>query len=157
MIIKLILFFILNILVYSLLLFSLKQIKLYQNIYKLSPPSHQTKKQTPSFGGLGLLLTLSLSLFLFGFYTKELLWLLTLILSFGGIGFLDDFLSNLHHKNKGLSAPQKFLTQVILGSFLLFIYSFFIAPLSPFSFLFAKATSCSAFKRATLPISRKYI
>ncbi|MBT3261283.1 phospho-N-acetylmuramoyl-pentapeptide-transferase [bacterium] len=128
--IKLFLFVIFNICFYLALIFILKKIHIYQHIYKLTPETHQSKKHIPSFGGLGILIGLLLSFFLFRLYTPETVWLLALTIVFGLIGLTDDLLSTFHRQNKGLSAKQKMLLQTSAAFIFLLSYSFFFTSLS---------------------------
>ena len=49
-------------------------------------------------------------------------WMLLLtFLLFGGIGFIDDFISIFRHQNEGLTPRQKFLTQLIFSGIIVLI------------------------------------
>jgi len=119
-----------------LLIFTLKKMSVYQQIYELSPHSQKSKGKTPSFGGIGIVLGVLLGQLLLKLFSPETLWLSALLVSFAGIGFVDDFLSVFHKSNKGLSAKVKFGLQVLLGIILLAIYHKYIFPLSVIDFLF---------------------
>ncbi len=132
---KFILLFFVGVVFYWLLIIFLKQIKIYQPIYDLSPGSHQQKSKTPSFGGIGILFILSLGIIIFKLFSPIILWLYLVFLSFVILGFVDDFLSVKSHKNKGFSAKQKFLLQIIITFVLLSVYTIFINKVGIINFL----------------------
>ena len=60
---------------------------IFQKIYDLSPSSHKDKVKTPSFGGLGIILTAIIGTLLLCPLTKLSIWWLCIIILFGFIGF----------------------------------------------------------------------
>lgn len=126
--IKYILLFIIGLLVQRTLLSWLKKQRAYQPIYESSPTTHQKKAKTPSFGGVGIIITLFLSGLFFS-YSTESLWCLYTTLASALIGLLDDTLATVYGKNKGLSARYKFLLQNLLAILSLSVLQFFIMPL----------------------------
>lgn len=111
---------------------TIKTLKINQHIYALTPVSHQVKKLTPSFGGVGLVLSIVLGVILFRFFEPKVIWWLAVVVSFSFLGFIDDFLSFKRKDNQGLTAKLKFLLQVMVSLFFLFIYSFLFYPLTGF-------------------------
>jgi len=93
--------------------------RVFQPIYELGPDTHQDKSSVPSFGGIGILLSLFAGLSLFSIFDPRLIWVAVLMFVFGMIGFIDDYLSYKKGKNKGLSAKQKFWIQI--GSAVVFL------------------------------------
>ncbi len=85
------------------------------------------KKGTPTMGGVMILLSLTVSTLLWTDIFNIFIWLLLFItLSFGLIGFIDDYLKLNKFSHKGLSGKMKLLLQVaitFLFSFLLFSFS----------------------------------
>jgi len=104
--------------------------KTFQKIYKLSPKSHQKKASTPSFGGVGIALSMILATALFWPLSPAALWVVGVFLSFAGIGFWDDWLSLKGEKNRGLSAKEKFVIQLVISIGLLTIYTQLFGALS---------------------------
>ena len=96
---------------------------------RLDGPEWQisAKKGTPTMGGSMILISLTLSTLLWTDIFNIYIWLLLfLTLSFGGIGFIDDYLKLSRFSHKGLSGKLKLLLQFIfslLFSILLFYYS----------------------------------
>ena len=72
------------------------------------------KKGTPTMGGTMILLSLTVSTLLWTDIFNIFIWLLLFItLSFGFIGFLDDYIKLNKFSHKGLSGKMKLLFQVI--------------------------------------------
>ncbi len=81
----------------------------------------EAKKGTPTMGGALILLALTVSVLLWTDIYNIYTWLILFItLSFGLIGFADDYLKLKKYSFKGLSGKIKILTQSIIG--LIFCY-----------------------------------
>lgn len=126
---------ILALVIQYLLIFVLKKVSVYQQIYELSPNTHQAKGKTPSFGGIGIVVGIILGQVILRLWSPEIIWLTLLMLAFAGIGLIDDGLSIFHKSNKGFSAKSKFGLQIIAGAILLAGYHFYMFPLSLYDFL----------------------
>ncbi|MEK9657585.1 MAG: phospho-N-acetylmuramoyl-pentapeptide-transferase [bacterium] len=136
MFLKLFFIFITSLFCFWALIYILNKRHIFQYIYKLTPPTHQHKTHIPSFGGCVFLLMIILSYFLFEFTTPKIGWILCCFFTFSLIGFGDDLISALRHKNDGLSAKAKFLLQCLSACLLMLYFHFYIEPLSLFYFLF---------------------
>tara|TARA_B100001093_G_scaffold505200_1_gene562183 strand:- start:79 stop:1155 length:1077 start_codon:yes stop_codon:yes gene_type:complete len=76
------------------------------------PSTHFKKSGTPTMGGLLILASLLISTLLWAnLENKYIIYLIFIILSFGLIGFLDDYRKLT--KNKGISAKSKIIMQLI--------------------------------------------
>ncbi|MCB9492782.1 MAG: phospho-N-acetylmuramoyl-pentapeptide-transferase [Epsilonproteobacteria bacterium] len=76
------------------------------------PDSHHKKNNTPTMGGLLVILIGMLTMLLWSNLCKPNVWIFLLtMICFGILGFIDDW-SKIFHK-KGISAKQKFLAQFI--------------------------------------------
>src|SRR5512147_456720 len=63
------------------------------NVREDTPEGHKVKAGTPSMGGMLILLSLSLATLLFADLSNRLVWTVLLVtVSFGAIGFWDDYL-----------------------------------------------------------------
>ena len=96
----------------------LRRMKAGQSIKEIGPTWHMTKQGTPTMGGL---------MFIFGtiVMVAVLSWpdlengvlggvfVLLFALVFGVIGYIDDYFKVKKHENTGLTAPQKFLLQLV--------------------------------------------
>src|SRR5690606_19765197 len=81
------------------------------------PESHlQTKQGTPTMGGMLLLLALSISTLLWADLGTPYVWIVfSVTISFGAIGFYDDFLKLTRRSHHGLSGKGKLLAQFVDG------------------------------------------
>lgn len=97
----------------------LKKLKTGQNI-NIYIEAHRNKAGTPTMGGLIFIIpTFAITLFLLLTgkieYSVNLVIVLFVFLSYGLIGFLDDFISLKRKTNKGLTQFQKILLQLIVA------------------------------------------
>jgi len=85
------------------------------NVREDTPETHTKKNNTPTMGGLFILMIFFINTFLWNNLYKIEVWLFVLCLAlFGIIGFLDDW--KKIHKQKGISARAKFLMQLGSGA-----------------------------------------
>ena len=93
----------------------LRSFKFGQNVRLDGPESHLMKQGIPSMGGFIFLSVLTvMGTFLSGF-NAEILFMILVTLSFGLIGFLDDYLKVKKKSSDGLSARHKMLYLLIFG------------------------------------------
>ncbi len=93
----------------------LRRLKVGQSIREEGPKSHFKKSGTPTMGGIIIVLAVIISLFTSGYYTQEVWAALFFTVSFGFIGFLDDYIKVVLKRNLGLRAYQKILGQFIFA------------------------------------------
>lgn len=98
----------------------LRRLHAQQSIREEGPESHQAKSGTPTMGGLFMMLALVVGIFLFSRLDIAMGSLLLLALGHCLLGFFDDFVKAVKHRNLGLTAKQKLLGQFILAG--LFLY-----------------------------------
>ncbi len=109
---------------------ALRRLHLAQPILEIGPSWHLSKAGTPTLGGLGFIAGIGASALCCGvflFFRREnsalnavsLLYLFA-VLS-GGIGFFDDYCKLRKKENKGLSAWQKYLLQLLAAALFLFL------------------------------------
>ena len=99
---------------------------LYQSIRSDGPKSHiENKSQTPSMGGLIIIISIIFSTFLWSDILNKNIWvLLFTLISFGAIGFYDDYQKFVHSSSDGISGKKKLILQIIISSFIAyFIFS----------------------------------
>ncbi|MFD1928962.1 phospho-N-acetylmuramoyl-pentapeptide-transferase [Sporosarcina siberiensis] len=109
----------------------LRRMKFGQSIREEGPKTHQKKAGTPTMGGLIFTLsiiisTLALS-YIFEVLTTQTIVLLLVLIGFGVIGFLDDFIIVVKKKNDGLSSLQKLIGQILVA-----VAAFFLLKLGSF-------------------------
>jgi phospho-N-acetylmuramoyl-pentapeptide-transferase len=95
-----------------------------QQIRDDGPKAHMGKAGTPTMGGLLIILSLVLAIFMWGDLKNRYIWVLIVSLAgFGAIGFMDDYLKVARKNHKGLLAYQKFGLQIVLASLIgIFLY-----------------------------------
>lgn len=83
------------------------------------PKWHESKSGTPTMGGVAFIVSTFLTVafsFLMNWEQNVNMWLLAGVLVFYGlIGFVDDFIKLFMKRNLGLTSRQKFLAQVVIS------------------------------------------
>lgn len=93
----------------------LRKIKCGQYILE-DVKAHASKAGTPTMGGLLIIFSLAISIFLWADLTNAYIWQTMFVFSgFGLVGFWDDMTKLRHHKNLGLSARAKFGGQILVA------------------------------------------
>jgi phospho-N-acetylmuramoyl-pentapeptide-transferase len=94
----------------------LAQFKGGQPIRSDGPQSHFSKAGTPTMGGALILVTVFLSVMLWGDLRNRYVWLvLVVMLGFGAIGWYDDWIKIVRRDPNGLKSRWKYLLQSIFG------------------------------------------
>jgi phospho-N-acetylmuramoyl-pentapeptide-transferase len=97
----------------------LRRLKFGQSIRDEGPQSHQKKTGTPTMGGIVFLLSIVITTFVMtGKYSEpgpETYLMLLVLVGFGLLGFLDDFIKVVMKRNLGLTSKQKLLGQIIIS------------------------------------------
>ncbi|MCM8796009.1 MAG: phospho-N-acetylmuramoyl-pentapeptide-transferase [Candidatus Omnitrophica bacterium] len=77
---------------------------------------HAKKQDTPTMGGILILMALFFSTFLWAdIFNKHILLVSFVTLWLGITGFIDDYLKHIHKKSKGLRPLAKLSSQILLG------------------------------------------
>src|SRR6267143_1485928 len=94
----------------------LRRLQVGQYIREEGPQAHQTKKGTPTMGGLLILAGIIIPTLLWANLTNRNVWIAVLsTLAFGAIGFADDYLKVVKKQNLGLSGRSKLYFQLAIG------------------------------------------
>ena len=94
----------------------LAQYNIGQSVRDDGPESHFSKAGTPTMGGLLILVSIVISTLLWSDLTNEKVWLvLAVTVSFGVIGWVDDYKKVALGNSKGLSSKQKYFWQSVFG------------------------------------------
>ena len=87
-----------------------------QSIREEGPASHQSKAGTPTMGGLLILTALGASTILWARLDNRFVWMALLTtLGFGAVGFVDDYLKFVRHRNLGLQGRWKLVAQAAIA------------------------------------------
>ena len=90
-----------------------------ENIRKLDLPGENEKKGTPTMGGLIIILSTLIPIFLFAdFKNIYILILIVTTVWLGAFGFADDYIKVFKKNKEGLKGRIKILAQVLLGLFI---------------------------------------
>lgn len=89
------------------------------------PKSHLVKDGTPTMGGALMLVAIGISTLLWADLSNRFIWVtLFVTMSYGLVGWVDDYRKVVHHNPKGMSAREKFgwqsLVAVLAGIYLVF-------------------------------------
>ena len=87
-----------------------------QVVRELGPKSHLTKAGTPTMGGALILVAIVVATLLWGDLGNRYIWIvLGVVVAFGAIGLVDDYLKISERNSRGLSARWKYLWQSVFG------------------------------------------
>ncbi|KOM98561.1 phospho-N-acetylmuramoyl-pentapeptide-transferase [Clostridium botulinum] len=102
-----------------------KKLNLGQSIKNGIPISHKKKAGTPTFGGIIFIFSSIITMsFIIKNYNKEFLLVISSLIAFGLIGFIDDTLKKIHKKNEGLTSKGKMILLLFVSS-IFAIYSYY--------------------------------
>src|SRR5215203_6030101 len=106
----------------------LRQFQIGQYIREDGPKSHQKKAGTPTMGGVLIIISIVIPTLLWTDLRNPYVWVALFgLLSFGAIGFYDDYTKVRKKHNLGLTARQKFGLQVLacmaIGVMLLILHT----------------------------------
>src|ERR1051325_6154279 len=94
----------------------LRQFQIGQQIREEGPRSHESKRGTPTMGGVLILLAVAISTLLWSDLSVAYVWIAVVAtLLYGAIGFADDYLKVKRHHNLGLTGRQKLFFQFIVA------------------------------------------
>ncbi len=98
----------------------LRKLKFGQEIREEGPSWHQTKSGTPTMGGIIFIIAAAVSCIIMLYHSFKGIMLLYLSVSFGVIGFIDDYIKVAKKRNLGLTEIQKLVLQFVAS--LLFVW-----------------------------------
>ena len=98
----------------------LRRLKVGQTERTEGPESHLKKNGTPTMGGILFLVSVVITSLLFVKEYPRIVPILFLMLGFGLIGFLDDYIKVVLKRSMGLRAWQKFALQIVVTGVFVF-------------------------------------
>jgi phospho-N-acetylmuramoyl-pentapeptide-transferase len=106
----------------------LRELQIGQHIREDGPKSHTRKAGTPTMGGVLIIISIVLPTLLWANLRNPYLWIAMFgLVSFGAIGFWDDYAKVRRRRNLGLTARRKFGLQILgallVGVFLLVLHA----------------------------------
>ena len=92
----------------------LREFQIGQYIREEGPKAHQKKAGTPTMGGVLITISIIVPTILWADLTNKFVWLAVMgTVAFGAIGFADDYLKIVHHRNLGLTGRSKLALQIL--------------------------------------------
>ncbi len=103
----------------------LRKISMLQQIRDDGPKTHFSKSGTPTMGGIIIIVSITISMLMWGNFKTHYMWVVMIsLLGFGAIGFIDDYLKAVKKNPKGLKACYKFGMQLFLALVIgIFLYT----------------------------------
>ena len=118
--------FIITVLLSPMFIPVLQKLKFGQSIREEGPKRHQKKSGTPTMGGIVFISAIVIATLFMGYrydqLNVEIYLLLFVLLAYGMLGFLDDFIKIIKKRNLGLTSGQKMLGQILIA---LVFYGFY--------------------------------
>jgi phospho-N-acetylmuramoyl-pentapeptide-transferase len=110
------------------LISKLREFQIGQYIREDGPQSHLKKAGTPTMGGILIIISIVVPTLLWANLANVYVWIALFgLVSFGLIGFWDDYAKIRHRQNLGLTVKQKFLLQIaaalVVGFMLLTLHA----------------------------------
>jgi len=103
---------------------ALQRMQIGQTVRDDGPESHLSKSGTPTMGGILILASIVISILLWADLSNTYVWVvLFVVVSFGIIGFVDDYRKVIRKDANGLIARWKYFWQTVIGlSTAIFLY-----------------------------------
>lgn len=126
-ILSLLISFFINLYFFPYIISYFKKSQKYQVIRKDGPTTHSSKKNTPTMGGLLVIISILLSVFFCCNLCNMYIWyVISILIGYGLIGFLDDYKKIKYKNSKGLKILWKFFWLSIIAMIVCLIYFNFI-------------------------------
>ena len=94
----------------------LRDFQIGQYIREEGPAAHQKKAGTPTMGGVLITIAIIIPTLLWSDLTNKYVWIAVVsTLCFAAIGFADDYLKIVHHRNLGLTGRSKLAYQILVS------------------------------------------
>ncbi|MBZ4686998.1 MAG: phospho-N-acetylmuramoyl-pentapeptide-transferase [Clostridia bacterium] len=93
----------------------LRRLKFGQTVRNDGPRTHFSKTGTPTMGGLMFIFSTVLTTLFFAPHSLNILTVLAMMISFGAIGFADDYIKIVLKRSLGLRARSKLSLQILMS------------------------------------------
>ncbi len=94
----------------------LTAMKIGQAVRDDGPQTHLSKAGTPTMGGALIIVSIAFTTLLWADLNNPYIWVvLTTLVGYGAIGWVDDYRKVVHRNPKGLSAKAKYFWQSVIG------------------------------------------
>jgi len=123
-----------------------------QPIREDGPASHFSKKGTPTMGGLMILSGVTVSILLWANWASWYVWIVLFVtLSYGAIGFYDDYLKVTNNRSAGFSGKLRLLAELIVAAIAAW------AVMSIGSPGFSSSLTVPFFKNVVIPLGAMFV
>ncbi|HPY35783.1 MAG TPA: phospho-N-acetylmuramoyl-pentapeptide-transferase [Smithellaceae bacterium] len=103
----------------------LQSLQIGQRIREDGPQSHIVKKDTPTMGGVLIIIAVVISTFLWSNLSVYYVWIILLVtVGYGLIGFADDYHKLTGNSSKGLSGKTRLVAEIIIALFVSLVIYF---------------------------------
>lgn len=107
----------------------LQRMQIGQVVRADGPQAHLSKAGTPTMGGVLILMSITISCLLWSDLTQPSMWLVLLVtLSYGLVGWVDDYRKLVLKNSRGLSAKWKYLLQSLIALISIFCLYVWMKP-----------------------------
>ncbi|MEA2101633.1 MAG: phospho-N-acetylmuramoyl-pentapeptide-transferase [Thermodesulfobacteriota bacterium] len=94
----------------------LSELRFKEKINGDGPDAHQVKHGTPTMGGILIILAIAIATLLWVDLSNTYVWLCMFVLvSFGLIGFIDDYIKTVHGQMQGIPAKTRLVVEFIIA------------------------------------------
>ena len=94
----------------------LRRLQIGQYVRDDGPQTHLKKAGTPTMGGLLIIIAVTSATLLWADLKNTFVWIaLMVLIGFGAVGFIDDYMKVVKKQSKGLSAKAKMILLTVLG------------------------------------------
>lgn len=115
--------FVLTVIAGPFVISGLRKLKVGQTVREEGPRAHQKKNGTPTMGGILIIGTVVLSCLGYMREYSHIFPVLLLMVGFGLVGFLDDYIKVVLRRSLGLKPIEKLLGQIVVTTvFIYFVY-----------------------------------
>ncbi|WP_368655183.1 phospho-N-acetylmuramoyl-pentapeptide-transferase [Ornithinibacillus sp. 4-3] len=134
LIITILIAFLITVLISPIAIPFLRRLKFGQSIREEGPESHQKKSGTPTMGGIMIVLSIVITSIIVAFkfspfgFGHEMGLLLFVIIGYGLIGFIDDFIIVAFKRNLGLTSKQKMFGQLLIAFIFYLLLRYYEVP-----------------------------
>ncbi|MDQ2990878.1 MAG: phospho-N-acetylmuramoyl-pentapeptide-transferase [Pseudomonadota bacterium] len=94
----------------------LTRMKVGQAVRTYGPETHLAKHGTPTMGGVLIIISIGISVFLWCDFSNRFVWpVLVVLLGFGAVGWADDYRKVVHKDPEGMRSGEKYFWMSLIG------------------------------------------
>ena len=110
----------------------LTRMKVGQAVRTYGPETHLAKHGTPTMGGVLIIISIGISVFLWCDFSNRFVWpVLVVLLGFGAVGWADDYRKVVHKDPEGMRSGEKYFWMSLIGVAAAFYLAFSVSAPTP--------------------------